>query len=279
MKKRLIASLLVILFVVVLIVPAGAYTPEQERTADALNHLGLFLGNGVSYDLDGKLSRAQGVTLLIRMMGKEAEAEEKNYAMPFTDVADWAAPYVSYAYVNRITNGTGPKTFGSDEGMTDYMFLTLTLRALGYSDSGEKPQFAWDQPYELAHKIGLISKAEPDSTFIRGDAVSVFWNALNAKLAGTETTLAETLIETGVFTAEEFSVAVDTQDNGRTENPGVPVIPEDTTDSETTTQPDDTTGTEDPEDTPEIPDASDNTSDNEADDGNVGTDENEGVII
>lgn len=217
MKKRLFAILLVVVMLVAAIVPASAYSINQLNTADALNSLGLFLGTGKGYELDRNLSRAEGTTMLVRMMGKEAEASEGTYDTPFTDLPAWAAGYIGYAYTNDITNGTGPKTFSPEVQLDEYMFLTLVLRALGYSDAGENPDFSWDKPYELAKKVGLVNSTVADKSFTRGDAVVVFWNAMNAEVVGKNMTLAESLIDQSVFTAEEYAAAVELQKVGKGE--------------------------------------------------------------
>lgn len=219
MKKSLFVIVLVALMVVAAIVPAVAYTAKQQNTADALNELGLFQGMGptVGYALDQNLTRAQGITLLVRMIGKEAEALEGTYRTPFVDVPTWAAGYVGYAYTNAITNGMGPDKFGSDVQLNDYMFLTLVLRALGYSDAGENAQFTWNDPYALARKIGLIDIAAADGSFTRGDAVDVFWKAMSAEIVGKDMSLAQSLIEQGIFTAEQFANAEEIFKNGRNE--------------------------------------------------------------
>lgn len=230
--KKLFAIVLAAIMLIAAVVPAAAYTVEQENTADALNELGLFQGMGpaVGYALDQNLTRAQGITLLVRMIGKEAEALEGTYRTPFVDVPTWAAGYVGYAYTNAITNGMGPDKFGSDVQLNDYMFLTLVLRALGYTDAGENAQFTWNDPYDLAKKVGLIDIAAADGSFTRGDAVKVFWNAMSAEIVGKDMTLAESLIEQNIFTAEQFASAEKTQLNGYTEEaekePVLPVKPE-----------------------------------------------------
>ena len=146
--KKVIALLLV----AVLLIPAvSAYTGEQLNTADALNHLGLFLGTGTSYELDAELTRAQGITLLVRMLGKEEEAASLPYTAPFTDVEEWAKPYVNYAWLHSITNGVSDVRFDSEGVMTDFMFLTLALRVLGYKDSGENATFTWDIIFRHCH--------------------------------------------------------------------------------------------------------------------------------
>ncbi len=225
--KRILAILLTVL----LFIPAvSAYTDQQLNTADALHHLGLFLGNDVDYDLDGRLSRAEGITLLVRMIGKEARAKAISYTAPFTDVPDWAKPYVNYAFMHKITNGISDTEFAPDSPMTDCMFLTLVLRVLGYKDSGEAAQFRWDNPYALAASLGLISVSVPNQDFCRGEAVTVFWNALLLD----EESLAHLLMENEVFTAEDFLKAADIQKNGISKETDTPVLPPDPPDSDST---------------------------------------------
>lgn len=241
MKTKLIAIICVISMMAT---GLFAYTASEMNTADALNELELFLGMDGSYNLDAPLRRVDGITLLVRMIGKEAEAKAGGFENGFTDVPEWAAGYVGYAFENGITKGISETEFDPNSNMTDFMFLTLTLRVLGYSDSEENKQFDWTNPYELAYNSGLIKVTDADNEFTRGDSISVFWNAIDAKLCGEEEkTLGDKLIENGVFTAEELEAAREVQENGRTENAGVPKLPgtdatapesEDTTVPETT---------------------------------------------
>ena len=223
MKKRLTALLLA-LVMMTMSVPCFAADRSEINTADALNELGLFLGTENGYDLDKGLTRAQGVTLLVRMIGMEETAEAGTYETPFADVDAWAEGYVGYAYANGITNGTSKTTFSPSKTMTDYMFLTLVLRALDYSDQGEAPLFQWNDPYALAQELGLVKSVQPDTDFTRGDAIAIFWNALDIKLCNSDTTLAERLITQGIFTARELAEAQEIRENGRQVNPGAPVI-------------------------------------------------------
>ena len=252
MKKTVIA-LLLSLVMIVMSFTCFAASATDVNTADALNELGLFLGTGNGYELDEKLERAQGVTLLVRMIGKEETAKNGVYVNSFTDVPDWAAGYIGYAFENNITYGTSDTTFSPDDEMTDYMFLTLVMRALDYSDKGNAKAFEWDNPYALAKELKLIETVEPDKDFTRADAIKVFWNALDAELNGKDITLAERLVDQKVFTADELADARDIQANGRKENVGVPVVPTSETDApETDTPETDTPETDAPEtDAPE----------------------------
>ena len=223
MKKRAIAILLAFMFMMSSLT-ALAYT-QQEKTADALNELDLFRGTGNGYELEKNLTRAEGATLLVRVLGKEEAA--RNWPLgniPFRDVPAWAIGYVGYAAANGITNGTGATTFSPNDRLSDYMFLTLVLRALGYTDQGANASFVWNNPYMLAKNVGLIDKAAADSNFTRGDAVLILWNAMSIRLVGRSVTLAESLIAEGVFTGNAYTEAIDIQKNGRKENSGTPIL-------------------------------------------------------
>ncbi len=212
MKKRILALVCVLaLLFSAAAVYAASYTSKQLRIANALNHIGLFLGTGSGYELNRALTRTEGMVLLVRMLGQERNVKNGRYGCPFTDVDDWAVNYVGYAYENGITNGYSDTVLGAEDPMTDYMFVTLTLRALGYDDKGAHPEFSWDDPYALAHKIGLIASAKADTEFIRADAVEVFWNAFMLN----DYELAYKLIRGGVFTEKQFYEAVEIYTCGR----------------------------------------------------------------
>ena len=71
-------------------------------SAEALHDLGLFQGTGTNadgtpiYDLDKTPTRNQALIMLVRLLGKEAEAKAGAWDIPFTDVSEgmkpWATP-------------------------------------------------------------------------------------------------------------------------------------------------------------------------------------------
>ncbi len=209
MKKLISLCLALALSLSLCLMSASAYSPAQLNSADALYTLGLFLGTGESYELNANLTRAEGITMLVRMLGKEAEAKSGSYQHPFTDVPDWAEPYVAYAYTAKLTNGVSETAFEGDSEMTNAQFLTLVLRALGYSDSGSNPAFTWDKPFTLAKSIGLCKNSVAYTKFFRAHAATAFWNALGIQVNGRtdHLTLAEVLIAQNVFTAEAYQTA------------------------------------------------------------------------
>ena len=212
--------MLLVLLVAVCSVSVSAATSgiDAATAADALHTLGLLRGVGtnadgsVNFDINGSLTRAQSITQVVRFRGAENEALSKKNAHPFTDLAEWAVPYVSYAYANGITQGVSATKFDGDGAMSDFAFLTMVLRTLGYSDSSG--DFVWNAPYALAKKAGLIASETPDGNFTRGDAFVICYNALTASPKSGDT-IAKQLISKGLFTPEQFEAAIA---SGRTLN-------------------------------------------------------------
>ena len=181
-----------------------------EKKAIKLYDLGLMKGTGVSpygrriFDLDRTPTRVEAVTMLVRFLGREKEALGKKKDHPFTDVPDWADGYVSYAYECGLTNGIAEKTFGSDMPCTPEMYLTFMLRALGYSSSGQKPDFSYEDPWMFACEKGITPRQMNTSPFYRSEMVDMSYLSLTAKCKNTNRPLYIDMIDRGLFTEDEY---------------------------------------------------------------------------
>ena len=179
------------------------YTTLQK--AEALKTLGLFQGTNKGFELEKTLTREQAITLIVRLLGAEAEAKEKNPAHPFTDVLAWASPYVGYGYQNALVKGVSETLFGYGKLVTEAQFLTMVLRLLQYEDDTD---FTWNKSAELAEKLGLPVVPANSGEYTRGNAVDVIWALLETKFKSGGKTLAQTLIEKGVFTEKAYREAL-----------------------------------------------------------------------
>lgn len=197
------------LFLSVCVPPAvamkNAAVGAATACADALKSLGLFNGTDAGYELSRAPTRVEATAVLVRLLNKEQEALNGTWKYAFRDVPDWASSYVGYAYQNGIVNGTSATSFGSLEAMSSAMYLTLVLRALGYSDADG--DFSWDAPFALAEDAGILPSTVDTADFMRGDVVLVSWSALSANLKGKQTTLSSRLIAEGAFTSSELASA------------------------------------------------------------------------
>ncbi|WP_130863173.1 polysaccharide deacetylase family protein [Bacilliculturomica massiliensis] len=202
----------------------AAVQTTQEMQADALKSLGLFEGTAAGYQLHRKPTRMEAVTMLIHLLGEDSAAKAGGWKHPFADVPDWAQNYAGYAYNKGLSSGVSAAGFGSDRDCTEAEYLTFVLRALGYDD--RRGDFAWDSPYALAKRVGLINTETPLRRFSRGDMVSISYKALTAPLSS-DTSIAvvdslgynygvlkDKLIEKGAFTAAQYISATEVYAQG-----------------------------------------------------------------
>lgn len=179
--KRVFSLLLAGALSLSLVVPAFAASDEATSAANTLYSLGLFSGTGIDedgkpiYDLDRAPTRQEAITMLVGLLGKKEEALAGSWDIPFTDVADWAKPFVGYAYANDLTSGISATTFGGNDLVSAAQYLTFVLKVLGY-DAGK--DFQWDKAWELSDTIGLTSGEYSAETisFTRGDVAIISHN-------------------------------------------------------------------------------------------------------
>ena len=204
MKKKILFLLICLSLAVALALCAAARDLSVEtKQAEALKALGLFYGvSDTEFDLDRAPSRVETLVLLVRVLGAETQAATGRYSHPFTDVPKWADGYVAYAYENGLTKGVSDTEFGGGTS-AGYFYLTFVLRALGYSDADG--DFAWNDPYDLARRVGILDENVDTENFLRADCVRVSYLALGAKLKSGERTLADRLISLGAIFAETYN--------------------------------------------------------------------------
>lgn len=185
--KKTITLLLAFALSLALAVPALAYDEATAtQRANELYMAGLFNGYGNDangnpiFGLNDTATRAQGITMFVRVLGKGDEAQQNAaaYDLPFTDLPDWCRGYVGYAYANKYTSGTSGTTFSPNDTLTANQFMTFCLRSLGYVEGKD---FYYTNPTGLAAKLGIIRQGEWQNNttpFKRGDMVLMAYNTL-----------------------------------------------------------------------------------------------------
>lgn len=200
MKRKLRMVIAGVLAVASLAMTAGA--ASYDNCADRLSDLGLFQGTGNGYQLDRAPTRAEAATMLVRLLGAEAEAEELDYSAPFTDLDDWQKPYVQYLYDNGLTTGATATTFEPEDTCSAQMYTTFLLRALGYSDAAGG-DFTYTGAVDFGKSIGLVDYANCNETnFLRDHVAAMSLTALNTAVKDdADTKLLEKLVEDGAVAA------------------------------------------------------------------------------
>jgi len=167
------------------------------------------------FGLQNVLTRAEALTLTIRLLGLEQQALAYTGTHPFSDVpsSHWAYQYVAYGYNNGITRGASDTLYAPEVLVTFHQFTTFLLRILDYVDCEDEyncvncnHDFAYSQTRVFAQQIGLY--ADPNElftelgrgAFLRRNAVLAMCRALVANMNGSSnTTLLDTLVAAGVI--------------------------------------------------------------------------------
>lgn len=176
---------------------ASSGSVDYNALADALFEMGLFRGSGTTYgsgyDLENPTTRIMGVVMFLRLIGEEQAALSSTAVNPFVDTPAWCERYVAYAFEKGYTNGVGESASGTlyfapDRQISAEEYMTLILRALGYTDSGAAPDFTWDTAVSAAVSRGILSSGEQamlsQSQFLRAQVVYLSYFALNAPMKG-----------------------------------------------------------------------------------------------
>lgn len=189
---------------------SGASAANFTSSADVLKDLGLFQGSEAGYDLDRAPDRAEAATMMVRLLGKEAEAKTYYEAnadkFPFTDLDngyEWAKPYVAWLYDQGLTSGATATTFEPGNKCTAQQYTTFLMRALGYSDA-EGGDFTYDKAIDFATEKGVVDMFNMDADdFMRDDVVAMSYTALSVAPKSGETDLLTKLVGDKAVDAEK----------------------------------------------------------------------------
>jgi len=196
----------------------GDPTPgTDDRTlkiAQGLKALGLFKGvvqdavTAEDFALNSPATRAQAVVLLVRLLGKDAEAVAYPAEKCIFNDTKTLRNYLAYAYDTGLANGMDPAhgIFGTGNA-TPKQFLAFVLRAMGYRDDSQGgTDFLYSDTIDFAEFHGLIGGRDLEN-FNRGTCVRIMEAALRNSMPDGRR-LYQKLVEDGVFTEEQYRAAL-----------------------------------------------------------------------
>lgn len=182
----------------------SAYKPKYTDEAYAMKKLGLVRGAANGMELYRGNTRAESITMLIRLLGEEDPALSAAHRHPFVDVDAWAQRYVGYAYRMGYTKGVSNTRYGGSEMTTSIQYMTFILRSLGYSE--EAGDFKYASATEDAVRLGVIPQSTADeinsTEFRRDHVMHISYLALSARVKGSNMTLLARLVANGAVSSD-----------------------------------------------------------------------------
>lgn len=179
--------------------------PTATTSASILKTLGILHGTEKGLELEREVTRAEAVTLLMRihpeMTGAMGLPQPK-----FVDMdGHWAYKEVTYANILGLTAGTGNGEFTPDRNVTGREFARMAMCLLGHKD------ITLENVYEKAIEKELLLNnftkkvIFENAVLTRSDAARICHGALFA-ITNDDMFLKDKLVLVGKFSREQFSV-------------------------------------------------------------------------
>ena len=178
---------------------AASYTDvtseENVEAIEVLKAVGVMTGdeNG-KFNPDKQVTRAEMAVVMANLLDLKVE-DFKGASLPFTDVPEWAVPYVAACYADGITAGISATQYGSNNSVTTAQAALMMMKALGYfqlsKDFGSDWQVATvKQGSKIDLFDGIVAGASTAMT--RNDVAQLTLNTLESTMVetdGTNTTI------------------------------------------------------------------------------------------
>ncbi|MGI5934755.1 MAG: S-layer homology domain-containing protein [Lawsonibacter sp.] len=155
---------------------------NNQEAIEVLKEVGIMVGDEKgNFNPEQKVTRNEMAVVMSNLMAYNV----KTYAntSPFTDVPDWAEPYVAACYTNGITSGYDKVTYGGSDNVTTGQAALMVMKALGYfqyqSDFGADWQLS---TVAQGNKIDLFDDVDSGvkEAMTRNDVAQLVLNALEA---------------------------------------------------------------------------------------------------
>lgn len=197
---------------------APSQATDYGSLASALTEMGLLRGMGTGMYLERGATRAEALTMFLRLLGKEQAALACTDSIPFADVprTHWAYGYVAYAYREGLTNGTSATAFSPNAPVTAQHYLTFLMRALHYDEGAE---FTYNTVYADCVSDTLFGENEiamvRSSGFPRRAMVYLSYYGLFCPDGETGELLLDRLLADGTLTEQKAAAGVAAAANER----------------------------------------------------------------
>ena len=157
---------------------------KNQEAIEVLQAVNVMSGvdNEGNFDPDGSVTRNQMAVIMAHLL--KLDYDYYRGTNPFTDVPEWAAPYVAACAAEGVIAGIGNNQFGGDMKVTAAQASLMIMKALGYFQNAEDFGSDWQvATISQASKISLFDQinATAESALTRAQVAQMVLNGLQAK--------------------------------------------------------------------------------------------------
>ena len=190
LKRALSLTLASVMLLGMMVVGASAAGfPDVEDThnveaIEVLKAVDVMVGDDKgNFGPDQQVSRAQMAVVMAKLLNLDYNYYQGQ--CKFTDVPNWAAPYVAACYANGIVSGYNDTTYGANDDVTAVQAASMMMRALGYFKYKEDYQPTFElATVKQASEIGIFSQVNADAKtpLTRNQVAQMALNALRTNM-------------------------------------------------------------------------------------------------
>ena len=190
--KRALSLLLSSTLVLGMLVMGGSAAGYQDVDASNVNQeaievlqtAGIMTGdqNG-NFNPDGSITRNEMAVVMAHLLNLDYDYYRGTN--PFTDVPEWAAPYVAACAAEGVVAGIGNGQYGGNQKVTAAQASLMVMKALGYFQNAEDFGSDWQvATIRQASYINLFDNisSNAESALTRAQVAQLVLNGLKAKM-------------------------------------------------------------------------------------------------
>ena len=193
LKRALSLALASVMVMGLMVVGTGAsyadVSSEQNQEAiEVLKAVDIMVGDDKgNFNPEAKVTRNEMAVVMCNLLDYTVASYKGT--SPFTDVPEWAEPYVAACYTNGITSGYDAKTYGGSDTVTTGQAALMLLKALGYFQYSADFGSDWlVETTKNGSTAGLFDGVATGAkeALTRNDVAQMVLNALEADLVKAE---------------------------------------------------------------------------------------------
>ena len=196
LKRALSLALASVMLLGMMVVGTGASyadvtSKHNQEAIEVMQAIGVMVGdtNG-NFNPDQKVTRGEMAVVMANLLNLNVK-DFIGAKTPFTDVPEWAVPYVAACYADGITAGISATQYGFNYEVTTAQAALMMMKALGYFQNAKDFGSDWQvATVKQGSKIELFDgiEAGASAAMTRNEVAQIALNTLEATMVETDGT-------------------------------------------------------------------------------------------